>query len=68
VRGGRCRSSAARAKCPACNGLQCAVAWLARKRVDDALRRFLLTPDAPKGALNPGPTMPMVSENPLYFP
>ena len=46
VRGGRCRSSAARAKCPACNGLQCAVAWLVRKRVDDALRRFVLTPHA----------------------
>ena len=29
------------------DGLQCAVAWLARKRVDDALRRFLHTPYAP---------------------
>ena len=37
VRGGRYRSSAARAECPACNGLQCVVAWLARKRVDDVL-------------------------------
>ncbi len=46
VRGGRCRSSAARAKCPACNGMQCAVAWLARKRVGDALRRVVLTPEA----------------------
>ena len=35
--------SAARAKRPACNGLQCAVAWLARKRVEDALQRVVLT-------------------------
>ena len=46
MRGGRCRSNAAREKCPACNGLQCAVAWLVRKRADDALRRVVPTPDA----------------------
>ena len=41
---GAAAQAPAPAKCPACNGLQCAVACLARKRVDDALRRVVLTP------------------------
>ena len=40
VRGGRCRSNAARAKCAMHNGFHPPSASAARKRVDDALRRF----------------------------
>ena len=44
VRGGRCRSSAARAKCGSHNGFHPPSACAARKQVDDALRRFVHTP------------------------
>ena len=40
VRGGRCRSNAARAKCRLHNGFHCQTVWAVRKRDRDALRRF----------------------------
>ena len=46
VRGGRCRSSAARAKCRLHNGFHRPTACAVRKRDKDALRRVILTPDA----------------------
>ena len=44
VRGGRCRSSAARAKCRMHNGFYRPTVRAARKRNSDALRRVVLTP------------------------
>ena len=52
VRGGRCRSNAARAKCARHNGFHPPSVCAARKRVDDALRRFgLHTPRIPDAVI-----------------
>ena len=45
MRGGRCRSSAARAKCRWQNGFHVPSAWASRKRDRDAFRRVVLTPE-----------------------
>ena len=46
VRGGRCHSSAARAKCRLHNGFHSPSACAARKHDRDAIRRLVLTPHA----------------------
>ena len=46
MRGGRCRSSAARAKCRLQNGFHVPSAWASGKQDWDALRRVVLTPHA----------------------
>ncbi len=60
VRGGRCRSSAARAKCRWYNGFHGPTGCAVRKHDGDAFRRFVLTPDAPmvKGPHSYSPVPP----------